>query len=259
MKEINFRCKIYLLVASLFIPGCATPTLRPSDLAATEQLAEQGRVILLSSMQKRDPQNLWSGLKMMKVIATDFWSSPTARYFSPVPEASQQIQFAFNLLDEDAAAKFLGDRSTGNIFGIADGKTYSVTQGIRRDKMSKKVLGYLPVARAYFLWPQVMQNYKSTAYLGQAKKGYAFYYKIFVGMEESGGDEYIVWVNIQTLTIDYIQFSFRGLAKTHRGVVQYGDYRPVDGMVLPHEITLLENMDRKEFSHKFYAEVYSLE
>lgn len=259
IKVIKFYA---LSMAIVFFAGCSTASLLPADFKITDENSRQGRVMLLSSMQKRDPENSWADFKIMKVIATDVWRSAAARYSTPIPEASQQIQFAFNLKDEDVAAKFLTGKKVGNVFGIADDKTYLIKKGVRFQEDSQKVRGYLSSARNYFLWPQIFHNYDNIAYLGQTRLRYSTYYKVVVnrGPEDAGQDEsqYIVWVNQETLNIDYIEFALGDLAKSS-GVVHYRDYRFVGGIKLPHQIVLLDAIGKKNFSHKFHIEIYSLE
>ncbi len=245
--------KFYVLsLVIISLAGCSTASLLPADFKITDENSRQGRVMLLSSMQKRDPENSWADFKIMKVIATDIWQSATARYSTPIPEASQQIQFAFNLKDDDTAAKFLTGKKVGNIFGIANGKTYFINKGIRRQEDSTKVRGYLSSSRDYFLWPQILHDYENIAYLEQVRLGYSTYYKVNVGKDQN---QYIVWVNQETLNIDYIEFTLRD----SQGVVHYRDYRFVGGIKLPHQIILLDQIGKKTFVHKFHIEIYSVE
>ncbi len=235
----------------------------PEDFSVSDEDLERGRVILLSAMQTRDPDDRWSQFKYMKVIATDLWQSQMLRRLTPITEKSQQVQFAFNLLNEDAVAKLLTATGQGRIFGVENGQTYFVNNALRTQKFSENIKCYLPLARNYFLWPQTMHLYKNIAFLGQAKVGYAQYDKIFVsnGDWDKDADEsqYIVWVNSKSSTIDYIEYVFRYFGKTYRGVVAYHNYRMEFGVALAHQIVLLDKMGQNTFSHEFYVEIFSLE
>ena len=260
MKRIPIPIFLFCI---LLLSGCATADLFPKDLEVTPDAAEQGKMLLLQSMQKRDPQDHWSQLTFMKVVARDNWESQTARLFTLIPQASQQVQFAFNLTNDDAYMKFLEGDQNGNAIGIEDGVTYFVTRGKREEKTSKRVDSYLPPVKNYFLWPQTIHNLKNIVYLGEEDLGLRRYYKIFAsnGDDFTGGaeDQYIIWVNRQTLHIEYIEFDLKELVKAYHGVVQYREYRDVDGVLLPHEITLLDGLETLSFSHKFYVQIQTLQ
>ncbi len=252
-----------LILNVFFLVGCSTVSLAPKDFSPREEDLQQGRVILLSSIQKRDPDNRWAQFKWMKVIARDLWQSQSLRSSTPIPQANQQIQFAFNLVNDDAVAKLLTGSQSGNIFGVARGETYLVKKGIRVQKTSQKIKWYLSPVRNYFLWPQTILCYKNIVYLGQEKQGRLSYFLVFVSngdsFEQADEDQYIVWVNSKTFYIDFIEFALRDPAKSYRGVVQYGNYKNVHGVILPHEIIILDKMEKNSFSHKFYVEIFSLE
>ena len=247
----------------LLLTGCSTTNLLPKDFAPTDVTQMQGKALLLKSMQRRDPKDHWSQLTFMKVIAKDEWRSQTARLFTPIPQEEQQIQFAFNLQNDEAFLKFIDGDQAGKIIGIERGVTYFLAKGKRQEKSSRRVDSYLPPVKNYFLWPQTLHKLHNITYLGEAEHGLRHYYKILATNNEDFAaepdDQYILWVNQQTLHIEYIEFTLKELSASYRGLVQYREYRDVDGVLLPHEIILLDGMDTLSYSHKFYVQILTLQ
>jgi hypothetical protein len=252
----------FSLIFLLFFSGCATASLLPKSFEVSDDDQMQGRMLLLNSMQRRDPQNHWAELKFMKVVAKDEWSSQSARSATPIPERLQQLQFAFNLNNDGAFMKFLDGKKRGDVIGIEHGKTFFVTKGKRQEKSSQPVNRYLPLVRNYFLWPQTIHDLQHIAYLGEADHGLRRYYKILAanGADLAGADQqFIVWINRQTLQIEYIEYHSTESGSLYRGVVQYRDYRDVDGVMVPYEIILLDEIDRVKYSHKYSVQILTLE
>lgn len=265
MKKISyiFKNTMFIVVVALLASCSATPSFLPANFESTVDASERGKIILLSSMQKRDPQNRWAQMTLMKVVVRDIWQSQAARLFTPITESEQQLQFAFDLINEDVFMKFLSGSENGNIIGIKNGKTYFETKGARKEQPSKRVEWYLPPVKNYFLWPQMMHTFSNIVYLGTADLRMQHYYKVFIsdrnGESVGQGDEYLVWVNRQTSRIEFIEFTLRQFNKSYRGVVQYRDYREADGVIFPHEITLLDAIESLNYSHRFYVQIISLQ
>lgn len=260
----NNICTGGILFLTLLTAGCSTVNLSPDGIDRSEAAQARGRAILLSTLQKRDPDNRWSGFRMMKIIASDNWPSWMDRASTPIPQNNQQLQWALNLKNGDAAAKYLDGKKAGQIFGLEAGRTYFVDQGKRTDKPSTPVKNYLSQVRDYFLWPQSIVNFDQAFYMGESKIRSWSFDRIFVSDGGPNGpagsdDTYIVWVNRLTEQIDFIEFQLRRSGHDCRGTVEYVDYRDVGGLVLPYQILLLKNMGHEEIAHRIYVEIYSFD
>ncbi|MCA9402828.1 MAG: hypothetical protein KC897_03520 [Candidatus Omnitrophica bacterium] len=246
-----------VLIMMAVLGGCSLADLRTGYvLTGTEsQLAKEGRRLLELAVWRQDKSGRWDDFDAWTIETTDIWETGLIRRFTPLTANRQDIVFRFEL-DRSAAAMTFGDgRRAGEMLGVDESGQFTERDARRTYAPVKKLSNYLEPVRDYFFWPQSLVNYPTVLYAGADKLEGAEYHKIFVSGGEAEpsrtADQYVVWLNKANLRIDYIEFTLRSLLKSYRGVVRYSDYRPVEGISLPHRLTLLDRIGGRKYSHEF--------
>ncbi|MBZ0167755.1 MAG: hypothetical protein K8I00_13190 [Candidatus Omnitrophica bacterium] len=246
---------------TVLLQGCATVDIRSSNLkqeGMDAALMEKGRRILAQAVWKQDRAGKWDQFDEWKIVTRDVWRSNLIRRLTPITQADQKLEFLFRLDKTEAQLKYLNGKKAHEVLGIANGQSY-VWQGTERVfKKNGRLEGYLAPVRDYFFWPQDLVNSEYIAYDGEVELDGIRYHKIFATngsfTPSSGENQYIVWINTETLQIDYIEFTLRELLKSYRGVVQYKDYQVIEGIGLPQRIVLKDKLSGQKYSHEFIVE-----
>lgn len=256
------RNNLYIIVfMAVLLQGCATVDIRYSLLKEEGLNAvrvDKGRRILAQAVWKKDRAGKWDQFDEWKIVTRDVWRSSLIRRLTPITQADQKLEFLFRLDKTDARLKYLNGKKTNEVLGIENGQSYT-WQGTKKVyKKNGRLAGYLAPVRDYFFWPQDLVNAECIAYDGEAEIDGIRYHKIFATdgsfTPSSGENQYIVWINAETLQIDYIEFTLRELLKSYRGVVQYMDYKVIEGIGLPQHIVLKDKLSGQKFSHEFIVE-----
>lgn len=255
MKRIHWLVMVTLIV--LTGGGCSLADLRTAQILSGEraQLAKDGRRLLALAVWRQDKAGRWDDFEEWTVAARDEWESGLIRRLTPLTQNEQEIVFRFRT-DKSAAAMTLADgRKQGTTYGIDENGPYTQSDGEREYGKVGKLDNYLEPVRDYFFWPQTLVNYRTVLAAEEGVVNGQTYHRIFVSDGDPGPsadtDQYVVWLNKRNLRIEYIEFTLRRLLKSYRGVVRYTDYRPVEGILLPHRITLLDRIGTESYSHEF--------
>ena len=266
LKETNIKSLI-LFVGIISFMGCSVADLSSPSLIennrAVSSLETFGRQILGQTNKKMNPQGQWNQFNRWEVRTTDEWYAPFIRAFTPIQQDKQKVQFNFYLKSNEVTLQYLEGREAGNIWGLQDKNIYMIRKGKRIHPTSFTTKLYLRTVKNYFLWPFTLRETAFVAYVQEVLSRQNSYYKVYVS---SGGirtsrenDQYVVWVNKDTQLIDFIEFTLRGLWSSYRGVVEYHDYRPVQGMLVPFEVRLGDRIGDKSYTHRFVVEKVNFE
>lgn len=255
---MNSRWPLMLtFTLTLFLGGCTLADLRTGHMltGTPDQLAKEGRRLLQLAVWRQDKSGSWDDFAGWTLETRDIWESGLIRRFTPLTDNVQDIVFTFELDGSAAAMTFANGKRAGVTLGVDEAGEYTEIDGERTYSSVGKLENYLEPVRDYFFWPQTLVNYPTVIYAGSAELGVSEYHKIFVSngaVEPSAdADQYVVWLNKSSLRIEYIEFTLRSLLKSYRGAVRYSDYRQVEGIQLPHRLTLLDGIDTTDYSHQF--------
>ncbi len=252
---------VFILWLALFTAGCMAVDLRTKELqseGALPSLQFQGDEFLKKTFQAHDPENSTDRFNFVTVIAVDEWKANVFRLLTPIENPAQKIQFTFAFKSNDAEMLYLDGKSAGDSFGIRNFGTYCAKSGRVAVKKPVDTGLYLSPARNYFLWPFILRNSAAIAYAGEGLVGSQEYDKVFVSKDvffaEGDSDQCVVWINKSTGLIDYIEFTLRNLSKAYHGAVQYLDYRETQGVWMPYEVMLIDQVGSFNYSHRFMVE-----
>ncbi len=249
------------IILALSCQGCATVDIRPKSLSvsgAGEADIQKGRQVLQEAVSLQDPAGLWARSDAWIVVARDVWKSSFVRMLTPIPHNDQRVEFKFDLNENAASMTYLNGKLKDRLIGFDADGLYLIRKGSRVKTNSARIGLYLPPVRDYFFWPQELAGFNYTVYLGEEDVGGQKFSKVYVCENASPADkkqdQYIVWVNVNTRRIEYVEFTLRKLLPSYRGVVKYEDYRPVDGFYMPFRIVLPDRLGAKTYSHEFIVE-----
>jgi hypothetical protein len=64
-------------------------------------------------------------------------------------------------------------------------------------------------------------------------------------------DQFLIYINKTSNTIDYIEFTMRKLMKSYVGVIHYQKYKRVQGILMPFWIGIADDLVNPGFDHVF--------
>lgn len=248
----------------LLTSGCSLADLRTAQILDTgpqPEAVREGRRLLELAVWRQDKSGRWDEFEHWTVTTRDIWESGFIRRLTPLTNNDQSILFDFAMDQSLAEMTFLDGKRADQTLGVDQKGEFVRVDGTKEYRRVKKLANYLEPVRDYYFWPQTLVNSQTVLYAGEDIVGDVAYHKIFVTdgpvAPAAETDQYIVWLNKNSLRIEYIEFTLRSLLKSYRGVVAYSDYRDVEGLQLPHRLTLLDKVGSEDYSHEFQIQTMS--
>jgi hypothetical protein len=235
------------------IADLSTDNLREQD--AQPDLREKAITIFERSLNDRGGYNTYKSFESVRLRGADVWHSSFVRFFTPVTEQEQEFEVIFATAGGTIKYIFLNGKRKGQYIGLENGKTYRVTKEKREFTDSSKIRVYLEPLTDYFQWPYKLFESPVLLYVGEENIENESYHLIFAS---SGGvtaspehDQYVIYINKKTYHVDYIDFTLRSLFESYKGTLHYGDFRTVQGLVVPFFIGASDEVKNKDFVHEF--------
>ena len=248
-----------LVFATLIISmGCSTADLSTDNLRNQDRqpdLREKAVKIYERSLNARGGYNTYKSFDSVRLRGADVWHSNFVRLFTPVTEQEQKFEVVFATAGSKISYIFLNGTRKGQYIGVENGKTYRVIEEEREFADSSKIRVYLEPLTHYFQWPYKLFESPVLLYAGEENIKNESYHLLFAS---SGGiaaspehDQYVIYVNKNTHYVDYIDFTLRSLFESYKGTLHYGDFRTVQGLVVPFFIGASDEVKNKDFVHEF--------
>ncbi len=250
---------VLLAAACMTMVGCAAVDLFPHERRA--QLASTKGTITLPEIQAQvrrqiDPEGRYTAGTVLVVTGTDIWTSTLLRWLTPLDEDRQQFRAELNLAHQGIAFTFLNGGNKGHIIGF-DGRSYSSEGGRIVYKKRTSVALYLRPLQNYLEWHQTLIQHPSLEFAGfetiDGTDHWVLYATEGNTQHLAGFDQFLVYVNAQTKQVAFVEFTLRELMKSYKGVVHYRDYRPVQGLRMPHWVGIADAIVNPDFDH--YVEI----
>lgn len=257
MLHMFIKC-LYIITMCLIL-GCGVADLRGSianNVLDKDQI--KGKEIIDITAKSTGVLEHLSKFSTIHIVATDYWTHTMFRWLTPIPTKQQRISFKFSLNSLESQMTFMDGPRQGDIIGLRSFQSYRIIKGVPNFELTSDVDLYLMPMRNYFLFTQILLNRQSQIYLEEVKLNDVYYDKVFVAHHfqavKDQEDQYILWVNRQTKKIDYIEYTFRKLLNSYRGVIAYADYRLIEGIWMPFEISLPDKINSKSYTHRIKIE-----
>jgi hypothetical protein len=252
--------RFLLLFTSMILAiGCSTADLSTNKLKNQDtqpDLREKAKTIFEKSLNARGGYSTHRSLDSVRLKGNDLWHSSLVRFFTPVTEQEQKFEVLFSTAGDEINYLFLNGKLKGQYIGVENGKTYRAINQEREFTDSSKIRLYLEPLRDYFQWPYKLYESPVLLYAGEKNIVNEAYYLLFAS---SGGiaaspeyDQYVIYINQQTYSVDYIDFTLRSLFESYKGTLHYRDLRSVQGLMVPFFIGVSDDVENKDFVHEFH-------
>jgi hypothetical protein len=189
-------------------------------------------------------------------VGADIWNKPLLRWLTPLDENRQEFQAELNMYQKGIAFTFLNGRKKGQVIGF-DGRSYLKAGGqIIYEERSSTAL-YLGPLQNYLEWHQTLIRNPTLEFAGVESIGGTKHWVLYASKGNTQHlaqhDQFLVYVNVDTKQVAFVEFTLRDLMKAYKGVVHYQDYRNVQGMLMPHWVGIAGTIIAPDYDH--YLEV----
>lgn len=238
----------------LIMQGCMadmrTPLLKEKGI--TESNSKKGRQILEEAWRRHGFDKL-ENHRVYSIKAHDVWKGLMGKPGRPWPDAESQMAFKYAIGTFDGQVEFLDGRRKGEFAGMAEGSYYEIDPAgnLKFMKMKKKRQFGLGAYQYFFEMPDRLKKVPIISFAGEKEFRGQKYDIVFATWQtpepHMEHDQYTLYINQKTKMIDFAVYSLRHNYlkipgyKAFYGAIEYEDYRPVDGILIPHQQTVYLN------------------
>lgn len=248
--------------------SCSTADLRFSQEASLDP--EQGQRIVAEYNVRMGLEGIREST-LLEFEGVDRWNSWLVRQFTPVERAVQPFRARLSLKRPYMDLELEGKPSI--VLGLEDGK---VSTGSGLDRL------YVKPTRDYLSWPLRLMSSadpsgprpgtvesKEDQATSHPSHENAAHYPVFHGKKRVADKEYLafflripspngatddlrIYLDTESLEMRFIHFTLRELSDSYSGWILYRDYRSIDGIRIPHEISIQDAPDpaSSDFVHR---------
>ncbi len=213
---------------------------------------QEGKKLLERGLKKLDPMSKWQELREQKIQISfqHFWYLKMLPIFlTPVEKSGQKIALHFKPADEkNIRLTYLDGQREGTSLGIQDNKAYTIDKkGKFVWKKDWSIEFNLPSYRYFFFLPFLLSEAELITYAGEKKLQNHTYDLIYATWGKwtphKNADQYLIWINRETMTIDYVQYTVRDVIGQAKVTLQLSDYRVVFGIKLPFSLKVIADIN----------------
>jgi hypothetical protein len=248
------------MVWPLLISGCSTADLISEErMAGLKQLdsditADHLRHDILKNI---DPSNHYREGSSMDVVATDAWNSTIIRWLTPLDKNEQRFRAQLMLFHKGIEFTFLNGDQKDKTIGF-DGRSYHYEGRRKIYEKSAAMSLYLGPLQRYLEWPRTLMSKKKLKLLGEKGVNNHSYWVVYATegntAELDQYDQFLIYINKNSNTIDYIEFTMRELMKSYVGVIHYKKHTRIQGILMPFWIGIADDLINPGFDHVFTIE-----
>lgn len=212
---------------------------------------QKGRTLLEQSLKKFDPLSSWQELRMKNVQVTfqHFWYHDMLKKFiAPVEKSGQKVSLRLKPAHENVRLTFLDGQRKGTSWGIQDGKAYKVDDTGTLTWNSDWITEFnLPSYRYFLFLPFYLSEAELITYAGVKElrsKTYDLVYATWgKWIPHKNADQYLIWINRETMMIDYVQGTVRAVVGRSITALSLSNYREVLGMRIPFSLKAMADIN----------------
>lgn len=203
---------------------------------------QKGKKLLEQSLKKLDPMLKWQELREQKLQISfqHFWYLKMLPMFlTPVEKSGQKVSIQLKPANEgNIRMNFLDGQREGTSWGLQNNKAYTIDKkGKLVWKNDWSIEFNLPSYRFFFFLPFFLSEAELITYAGEKKLRNHTYDLVYTTWEKwtahKTADQYLIWINRETMTIDYVQCTSRSVYGRAAVVLHLSDYREVFEIKLP--------------------------
>ena len=213
---------------------------------------QKGRTLLEQNLKELDPMSQWQEIRKQDIQVTlqHFWYHEMLRKFvAPVEESGQKVSFLLKPSDDkNLQLTFLDGQRKGTSWGIQDYKTYKIDKnGTTTWKSDWTTEFNLPSYRFFLFLPFLLSEAELITYAGTKELRGNIYDLVYVTWAKwtphKNADQYLIWINRETMMIDYVQGTVRAIVGRSITALSLTNYRKVLGMKIPFSIEAIADIN----------------
>lgn len=239
--------------------GCGLADIRPATLIESGISADatrQGKELLGLATKAHGGLERWQAHKTAEVVFSDEWPGLIPRtFFMPWSGSKSSMRIHLLLGKDVSRLEFLEGDKRGEVWGLQNWATYRIAPGAQVEfEADDTVKFWLPTVGYFFELPFRIGEADIIAFIGEHSFGGEKYDLVFASWKQAEPqkaiDQYVVWVNRKSRLVDYIQYTIRDMMASATGYMHYSDYRNVQGIMVPFQMTAASEPGAAEFLHK---------
>ncbi len=261
-KYLSKNLFIFLFLFS-FIYNCKLSDLRTLELKNNDPAPYsigKASAILKKTLTVYGGMKNWLAKKSMSVIFREEWHGFFLKNFGmPWHKNKQKIQFFLLIGTDNSRLRFLEDPYKNHEWGIQNWLPYTKEpDGPIEFDDDRSIKFFLPTNQ--FLIESVfrLSNTGLAVYGGERIFEKKKYDLILVSWNtikpQEDLDQYLLWINQQNNRVEIIQYTVREFLPGIVGTVLFGDFRRVDGILIPFELNVVYGLEEKETARKISIE-----
>jgi len=257
MKFLNNYGLTIILMMSLLFQACLSDIRTDyvkKDGTATSNL-KKGKTLLQNIHAGQNP-TAWEDIEVYELTLEDEFFGLQGSLAKPFPEKKVSMQAVYAPGTYDGKLTFNEGKFKGKTWGIQSWKTYTQDDGSQAvfDK-SKKITFWVPTYQYFIELPSRIQAANVISYAGEKSfKGqdYDLVYATWKMQEpQKDIDQYMIWINKKTNTVDLVEFTIRDQLGFLTGTAFYEDLKDVgEGVLLPKNISIRSDKGSKNMLHQ---------
>lgn len=256
------RRKLALIFVAVVATGVvfwklATPVdLRPASVRGPLPSSAQsaGRRMLDRLVASYGGLTQYAELRATQVDLSDTWASSFVRRVGSPWLEGERLRLTYLHTSDNARLDFLAGPRVGLSWGIQQWQTYEVRSGQRQFRPSRDVKFWLPTLVYFLELPFRIGEATVVQYAGEQVLGSQIYDLVYVtwGTAEPQRqvDQYVLWIRRADTTLEFAEYTVRDVAPFMVGCIHYEDLRPVEGIRIPHRMSLGDCPGRPGLLHR---------
>ncbi len=258
-KTIDVTSIIFVIIALFFLSGCMADmrTSLVKEEGIRQSQVEKGKAILETAWRTHGLQHLKKH-DTYSFHGSDIWKGMMGKMGKPWPEAKSEIEFKYAVGTFDSQAYFMNGKWKGILAGLQSWEYYErdLQQNLQFKEYNKRIGFGLSAYQYFFEMLDRLKDVPIISYAGQKEFNGNRYDLVFATWQKAEphmeNDQYILWINRQTKMLDYAVYSLRDNYlkipgyKAFYGSIQFGDYKEIEGIMIPHRQTVYLNQPSKK-------------
>ncbi len=240
-----------LVFSFLFLQSCMAD-LRTKSIkkeGITIENTKKGKAILERSWKAQGFDKI-KNHQVYSFTGKDTWKGMLGRVGKVWPDRKSEMSFKYQIGTFDGQVAFLDGKRKEELAGLQNWNYYEVSD--KKDTQFKKQNKRITFGvSAYQYFTEMIDRLKNAPiiiYAGEKEFKSKKYDLVFVSWHtekpHQAADQYIAWINKETGLMDYTQYTLRENylkmpgSRAIAGAVEYGEFKNIDGILIPHEHTV---------------------
>lgn len=240
--------------------ACGPTDIRPEQLKAGQTaIPPHGVSLLRASIEAHGGWERWRSHQTLKVVMTDHWDGIIGWFSMPWPENGQRMEMQFLRGTFYGKTKMLGGPSDGDTWGVQAWKAYLTSaNGGTEFRDHDDTLFLVPTYQYFLEFPYRIGGAGIIQFAGTRAIGENEYELVYAtwGTEapQLETDQYVLWIGAESRLIEKIEFTVRDQMRWATGTMHFSDYRDVEGIQIPFDMTVTLGPEDESHIHRMQLE-----